>query len=128
MRHEISNRNITKLMKFVGLQKKILLFMFTLGIIQGSYTCFSTNNLTKSKKSISIQSSELHPNSIFDFVEENMDGDADDEHLLPDLLTTTKNNFTFQTIQKKTLLLHNYLSLQSFGNQKTNILNCTFMI
>lgn len=120
-------------MKLSGFQKYFLLFILSFGIVQGSYACFSTNNLDASHNHIHFHSNDsklFQINAFFDLVEETIDDDDDsnDGHFLVDFVLPTDNNFTFQKPQNETSLLQNFLSSQPLHNQKINILNCTFLI
>ena len=118
-------------MKFLGLKKYFLLLIFSLGITEGNYARFSVNNSNDSNKNPHLYSNDsqsLPSNFFFDLIEENVDDDSNDAHFSLDFVIPTDNNFTFQKLQNETLLFQNFLSSQPFGNQKINILNCTFLI
>ncbi len=118
-------------MKFSDLQKYLLLLMLSLGIVQGSYACFVTNDLDVSKKSTTLHSNShqsIHSNFLYVLMEENIDDDSNDVHFWLDFSLPSYNNLMFHELHQDTLKLYNSFSSQSPYNQKINILNRTFLI
>lgn len=118
-------------MKFSGLKKYFLLLIFSLGIAEGNYARFSVNNSNDSDKNTHLYSNDsqsLPSNFFFDLAEENIEDDSDTIHFSLDFAVPSNNNFTFHELENQSCLFRNALSSQPFGNQKINILNCTFLI
>ncbi len=118
-------------MKIIGIQKYFLLLMLSFGIVQGSYACFSVNNLDISKNYTNVHSNNqtsIHSNFLYVLMEENIDDDSNDAHFSVDFLLPTHNNFTFHELHQQTLNLFISYSSQYLQNQKIHILNCTFLI